>query len=131
MSCQISIPVFLLLSLTFSFADEVDREAFKKRMMPLVGKTVTVTGKIQTTSKQGPELVMTDGNYVLVSDLKIDDGGDEESLKGKLIAVTGKLGFREASDPAYTRKIKAAPYLEAFYIIPGQVSVPISTPVTR
>jgi hypothetical protein len=131
MRFQISVPAFLLLSLACSFADEVDREAFKKRMMPLVGKTVTVTGELQTTSKQGPELVMPDGNYVLVSDLTIDDGGKEETLKGKLIAVTGKLGFRKASDPAITRKLMAAPFGEAFYIIRGQVSVPISTPETK
>jgi hypothetical protein len=79
-----------------------NHEAFKRKMMPYVGKTVTVTGHLSVGKIS--DFVWTDDPgavYVLATksdDIKKQDELSRQMGKGR-IAVTGKLQFAEKVVP--------------------------------
>ena len=78
------------------------REAFQRKMMPYVGKVVTVTGYL-AVGKISDFVYTDDPGAVYVRGTKPGDYKKEEELSremsGKRIAVTGKLRFAERLVP--------------------------------
>ena len=79
-----------------------NREAFKRKMMPYVGKVVTVTGRL-SVGKISDFVYTDDPGAVYVRSTKSGDVKKEDELSnqmgGKRIAVTGKLQFFEEVVP--------------------------------
>jgi hypothetical protein len=73
------------------------RDAFMRKMMPQVGKVVTVAGKLQMY-KLSEAVETDDGGVVHVMSLTpkaIGKSNDLHALLGKRVSVTGKLQYRE------------------------------------
>src|SRR6476659_8600351 len=74
-----------------------NHEAFKQKMMPLVGKEVTVSG-VLSVGKESEFIYTDDPGAVYVKPLKTEDikkSNELSRMVGKRLAVTGKLRFRE------------------------------------
>lgn len=80
-----SVCVVLVLQCAASAAD--DWEAFKARMMPQIGKTVTVSGEL-FEGKDSPFVLMPGGGRV---NLKFDF---DDNLMERKVTATGTLRYR-------------------------------------
>lgn len=99
-----------------------NHEAFKQKMMPLVGKEVTVRG-VLSVGKVSEFIYTDDPGAVYVKLLKTEDikkSNELSRMVGKRLAVTGKLRFRE-DIPSPSPDIAAI--REHFFIDIGEAAI--------
>jgi hypothetical protein len=95
-----------------------NKEAFKRKMTPYIGKEVTVTGKL-SVGKVSDFIWTDDPGAVYVRACKTEDIKTENELSrmlGKRLVVTGVLRFREADPPQPPDQQPAGLVPEHFYV---------------
>src|SRR5437016_1750776 len=81
-------------------ADEIDdkRAAFKRKMMPKVGKIVTIAGRLELG--KGPDYIQTeDGGQVWLDSSDVNETNRLSRHIGKRFTVTGTLQFYKYVPP--------------------------------
>jgi hypothetical protein len=106
------------------------RAVFKRKMMPSVGKQVTVTGEL-SIGKISEFIFTDDGGDVYVRATKASDVWREDNLAksiGKRLAVTGTLKFSPEQPPLDPGVSRVA---EHFYIDIAEAKIRAAGPVER
>jgi len=88
-----------------AWADDWDdkKAAFRQKMMPKVGKVVTVTGKF--TLGKGPDFILTDdGGMVHLDSARVKTINDFSQLIGTRLTATGTLQIGGGGPPQYNDK---------------------------